>query len=300
METQKSNLFLVVLILGAGFLMLFAFLFVFLFAMIGVESDFSGFKTKDAIGVIEVFDVIEDSLPILDQIDDFAKDDSIAAIVLRVDSPGGAVGPSQEIYRELMKLRGEKTVAVSMGSVAASGGYYIACAGERVFTAPGTLTGSIGVIVESAYLEELMQTIKIKPLVYKSGEHKDMLSPFRKMTESDEAIINDVIRDVHEQFVSDVAQARGMTPEALKPYADGRIMTGAQAKELGLVDEFGSFRDAVEYLAEKEGLGSDPELVYPRKEPITYIEELFRSAAHGLMRAMSGSVHPTVQTRVGR
>ncbi len=300
MDSSRQNLFLVVALLGAGFLMLFAFLFVLLFSMMGVESDFSGFGETEGIGILEVTGVIEDSSRVLEDLHDFANDKDVKGIVLRVDSPGGAVAPSQEIYSELMKLRGKKTVVASMGSVAASGGYYISCAAERVFCSPGTLTGSIGVIIQAPYIQELLKLAKIDMTVYKSGEHKDTLSPFRQATPSDVSLIDGVIEDVYEQFLSAVGTARNIETETLRPVADGRLLTGKQAQEAGLVDEMGTMQDAVRYIAEKENLGDDPVLLYPKKKTLNYLEKMFESGARGLANAVSGGWRQSIEYRAGQ
>lgn len=297
MDDGRQNLILVIALLGAGFLMLFGFIFVLLVAIAGIEVDLSA---KEGIGVIEIDGIIDESVETLKDIHAFAKNEKVKAIVVRIDSPGGSVGPSQEIHSELMKLRGVKSIVVSMGSMAASGGYYIACGAERIFASPGTITGSIGVIIQTTYLEELMKTIKIEPVIYKSGEFKDTLSPFRKSTDDEKKLIRNMVSDVYEQFLEAVASARGIDKEALRPIADGRILTGRQAKEAGLVDEFGNFRDAVSYASEQAGLGDDPELIYPEKEAFTYLEKLLESAVQGVASAVADAKSPAMEYRLER
>jgi len=295
MEPKRNDLLLVAVLLGAGFLMLFAFILVILVAFVGMETTFA---EEDGIGVLEISGVIEDSQDLLDDLHEFVMDDSVRAILVRIDSPGGAVAPSQEIYKELLGLRGKKRVVVSMGSLAASGGYYIACAGERLFANPGTITGSIGVIIESAYLMELMNFLKIEPIVYKSGEHKDILSPFRRPTPQDDTLIKGMITDVYDQFLTAVAAARNLDKEALRPIADGRILSGQQALTAGLVDELGGFRDAVRYIAAQEGLGDDPVLIYPEEESLAYLEKFFETASLSFVHAIDKARRPAVQYRL--
>ncbi len=279
METERQNLTLVVVLLGAGFLMMFGFIFLLLISFMGIEADLSG---GERIGVIEIIGPIEDSQQTLEALHTFATDDDIKAIVLRIDSPGGAVAPSQEIYSEVFKLRGVKPVVTSMGSLAASGGYYIGCAADYVFASPGTLTGSIGVILQTTYLEEMFKVLKIEFNTYKSGKHKDTLSPMRRMTEQDDQLIQSLLMDVYDQFLSAVATARGLDKDVVRPIADGRILSGRQAKEHQLVDEMGSFRDAVTYAAKQANMEKDPKLAYPKKETLGYIEKLFESAVSGV------------------
>ena len=217
---------------------------------------------------------------------------------MRIDSPGGAVGPSQEIHKELLKIRAKKPVVVSMGTIATSGGYYIACAGERIFANPGTLTGSIGVIIMTSYLEDLMRYLKIEMRTFKSGEHKDTLSPFRPMTDSDKELIDAIIKDIYEQFLDDVATSRKLDKETLRPLADGRMLTGHQAKEAKLIDEYGNFRDAVSYLGKKVGLGDDPKISYPPKDSLSRIEKLFESMAKGATKAFSDNISPSIEAQV--
>lgn len=294
MEKQQDNVWLVIALLGAGFLMLFAFIFVILLAFLGVEAKFS---SGDGIGVVEIVGPIEESKEALKQLDGFARDERVKAVLVRIDSPGGAVGPSQEIHSQILRLRDKKPVAVSFGSVATSGGYYIGCAGQRIFASPGTITGSIGVIIQTAYLADLMAFLKIQPITYKSGKHKDTLSPFRITTEEEKALVQELLDDVHTQFIEDVARARGMEPEAVRALADGRIFTGRKALEAGLVDETGSFSDAVDWLAALTELGDAPTLIYPKREALSYLQKLVESSFGALMKAARQEPHNRVEYR---
>jgi protease-4 len=176
------------------------------------------------------------------------------------------VVPSQEIYQEVRSIREKgKKVVVSMGSVAASGGYYIAAASDKIVANPGTLTGSIGVIMELANVEGLLQKIGVQSVVIKSGRHKDIASPFRKMTPEERELIQKVLDDVHDQFIDAVAEGRSMQPSEVRALADGRIFTGRQAKEKGLVDELGGLQDAVRIAGEMIGARGEPKLVEPKK-----------------------------------
>ena len=230
------------------------------------------------VGVIQVVGPIVSSDKTVREIIDFGKDDSIEAVVLRVDSPGGGVGPSQEIYTEIERLTALKPVVVSMGSVAASGGYYVAAPADKIVANPGTITGSIGVIMGFTNYEELLEKIGLKSTVVKSGKHKDIGSPVRPMTDEDRAILQSLIDDVHRQFVSAIAKGREMDPDAVLDLADGRIFTGKQAMELGLVDQLGNFRDAVTLAASLADIEGEPRLVYPPKEKPDFLEYFMQEA----------------------
>jgi len=216
---------------------------------------------RNKIALIRIEGPIMDSKNTIDEIKDYAKDSSIKAILVRIDSPGGAVGPSQEIYAELKKACAKKKVVVSMGSVAASGGYYIASTASRIYANPGTLTGSIGVIMEIPNIEGLMSKIGIKTEVVKSGKNKDIGSAFRKMTPEEKELLQGVMDNVHEQFIKAVADGRHLKTEDVRAIADGRIFTGEQAKEKGLVDELGTIEDAVAAAAKLAGIKEEPEIV---------------------------------------
>jgi protease-4 len=197
---------------------------------------------------------------------DFRKDERIKAIVLRIDSPGGAVGPTQEIYREIRKTLQAKPVVASVEAVAASGGYYVASAADIIFANPGSITGSIGVVIEFIRVEDLLAKLGISLEVVKSGDFKDIGSPHRKLTERERDLLNDLLEDIQNQFVKEVAEARNLPEEQIAKVADGRIFSGARAKELGLVDELGNFQDAVDAAGRMCGLDGEAELVYPGRE----------------------------------
>ena len=220
---------------------------------------------KEKIGVISINGTISSSKTITSQLVKFGKDDSINAIILRINSPGGGVGATQEIHREVRKIVSRKPVVASMGSIAASGGYYVAAAASKIVSNPGTITGSIGVFIKFVRLEELLEKIGVEFEIVKSGEFKDMGSPDRKLTERDREIVDALIRDLQGQFVSSVALGRNLSVEKVQEIADGRIFSGARAKELGLVDFLGNFQDTVEITKEILGIKEDVELVYPKK-----------------------------------
>ena len=224
------------------------------------------FAYGDKIAIIEIRGVITQSSGIIEELNQYQEDEGVKAIILRIDSPGGGVGPAQEIHREILKVKSKKKVVTSMGSVAASGGYYIACASDLIIANPGTITGSIGVIMEFANIEELFKKIGIKGVVLKSGEHKDIGSPFREMTPEEKKIIQGVIDNVHQQFVQAVAKGRKMEQEKVMQIADGRILTGEQAKQIGLVDQIGNLQDTIDIVAKMAGIEGKPNILYPKRK----------------------------------
>lgn len=249
---------------------LFAAIGVFFVAIIILSVLISGigrgFGFGKSVGVVRVEGVISDSTGIIDLIREYAERGDIKAVVVRIDSPGGAVGPSQEIYAELKKLRAEKKVVASMGAVAASGGYYIASATDKIVANPGTITGSIGVIIEFMNVEELLKKVGLKGRTVKSGKFKDTGSPFREMSEEEREFLQSVIDDVHGQFIEAVSTGRGIKKEEVAKLADGRIFTGSQALKLGLIDKLGTMEDAIDLSAELAGISGKPTVVYPPEE----------------------------------
>ncbi|MBW2614801.1 MAG: signal peptide peptidase SppA [Deltaproteobacteria bacterium] len=233
----------------------------------------------DKIGVIPIDGTITQSIDITTELVRLKKDPGIKAIILRINSPGGSVGPTQEIYREIRKTIQTKKVVASMGSVAASGGYYIAAGADKIVANPGTITGSIGVIMHFVRLEELLNKIGIGLEVLKSGEFKDIGSPNRELTEREKELLNALIADIQRQFEEGVAEGRNLPLEKVRQIADGRIFSGAQAKELGLVDVLGNFQDAVEIAKNLAGIKGDVTLVYPENDKLKLWDLVFEAAA---------------------
>jgi protease IV len=245
-------------VLGAGLGGLFLLNLVF--------PDFD-WSTEDRIALIRIEGVIMDSQATIEELRRFGENPSVKAIVLRIDSPGGGVVPSQEIHDAVkrIRLKHNKTVIASMGSVAASGGYYIAAAADRIVANPGTLTGSIGVIMETANVEGLLQKIGVEGVVIKSGRYKDVGSPLRKMDEEERGLLQTVMDDVHKQFIEAVAEGRSIEMGEAQRLADGRIFTGRQAKDVKLVDELGDLEDAIQLAADVAGIDGEPKIVEPRR-----------------------------------
>ena len=236
-----------------------------------------------------------DSQPTVTDLRRFSENPSVKAIVLRIDSPGGGVVPSQEIYDEVKRVRAKnnKTVIASMGSVAASGGYYIAAATDRIVANPGTLTGSIGVIMETANVEGLLQKIGVEGVVIKSGKYKDVGSPLRKMSEEERGLLQSVMDDVHKQFIEAVAEGRDLELDAAQALSDGRIFTGRQAKDVKLVDELGDLEDAIQLAADTAGIEGEPKVVEPKRR--FSIRELLESKLTAMFPKLD--FHPGVSLK---
>lgn len=244
---------------------------------------------SDKIVVVKLEGVITDVAEITEQLHELEDSTDVKAVVLRIDSPGGSVGPSQEIYSSVLRLRKTKPVVASMGAVAASGGFYAAMAANKVVANPGTITGSIGVIVEFMNVEELLAKIGLKGRVIKSGKFKDTGSPLREMTPEEERLLQDVINDVNSQFIKAVADGRGLSVEEVGRIADGRVFSGAQARSLKLVDELGDLTDAINLSAKLAGIKGKPNVVYPEKKGLGIIRSLLEDSAAGeISRFLSG------------
>ena len=225
---------------------------------------------KEGIGLVEVRGMILDSKDTIRQLRYFLKQEGVKAVVLRVDSPGGVVAPSQEIYDEVRKFAAKKKIIVSMGSLAASGGYYISAPATLIYANPGTITASIGVILKLSNIEALMDKIGIKSYTLKTGKFKDSGSPLRELSKEDRAMLQAVIDNTHEQFVRAVAAGRKLPVEEVRRIADGRILSGEQAQGMKLVDRLGTLQDAIEEAGRLAGIKGEPEVIRPpRKRSIT-------------------------------
>lgn len=248
----------------------------------------SDLKFGEKIGIVEVSGAITDSRETLEILKRFREDDSIRAIVLRVNSPGGAVGPSQEIYREIRKTVQVKKVVASLGAVAASGGYYIAAAADGVVASPGTLTGSIGVIMGYTNVRRLLDKIGLSPVVIKSGKFKDIGSPVREMTPEERRILEDFADQVHSQFIRAVAEGRSLRVDKVRGIADGRIFSGQKARDLGLVDRMGNLDDAVTWAAQLAGIEGRIETVREPREKYPWLKYVTETAARQFVRIVEG------------
>ncbi len=240
-------------------------------------SDYEISAKNNRIGVVEVKGTITSSQELVKQIKEFRKDAAVRAILVRVDSPGGAIGPSQEIYTEIKRTIQTKPVVASMGGVAASGGYYISCAANHIVANPGTITGSIGVIIYFPNFRELFEKIGYQMTTIKSGQFKDIGNPSREMTPAEKELIQTTINESYAQFVRDVALARHLPEDQVRQVADGRIIMGEKAHQLKLVDELGNFEDAVNKAAELGKIEGEPDVIYAKKKKRSVMDFLLGS-----------------------
>jgi len=223
------------------------------------------FAKAPKVGVVEINGLIIRAQPTLKELRRLKEDNRIKAILVRINSPGGAVGPSQEIMREILKVRKIKKVVASLETLAASGGYYVACACDVIVANPGTAVGSIGVIMKLANVEQLTKKLGVDFYSLKAGELKDLGSPFRPMTPEERAALQSLLDNIHQQFIQDVATNRKIPLDRMATLATGTVFTGEQAKNLGLVDELGNFEDALELAGRLGGITGKVEAVYPPK-----------------------------------
>ena len=279
---RRSRFRVVMWIVLAGLVLLFLINTVF------PDLDLS---SEERIAVVRVEGVILDAQQTIGELKRYGENPLVKAIVIRSDIPGGGVVPSQEIHDAVKRIRDKhnKLVIASMGTVAASGGYYIAAATDRIVANPGTLTGSIGVIMELANVEGLMKKIGVESVVIKSGDHKDLGSPFRAMNGEDRHILQNVMDDVHSQFIEAVAAGRSLDIKEVRALADGRIFTGRQAKTAKLVDELGDLNDAIKLATDMGGIEGEPRVVEPRK----------RFSIRDFIEGRFGGILPNLQLETG-
>ena len=241
---------------------------------------------REKVGIVPVEGIIGidvQSKNVVEQLDKFRKNPAIRAIVVRIASPGGSVGPSQEIHDKIQEVAKKKKVVASLADVAASGGYYVACAADRIVANPGTITGSIGVIIEFPNWQKLSEKIGITQAVIKSGEFKDIGNPNRPLTDAERQLLQGVIDDVYEQFVGAVSRGRRLDRRKVLPYADGRIFSGRQAKKFGFVDELGGLEAAVRLAGKLGGIRGEPEVVYPERKFQSVLDFLTGDQARSLI-----------------
>jgi len=287
---DRRSAWVLAIIFGGLFLCVFGFLFL-LSTLVRTDGR-ATLIAGDVVGVVEVTGPITDAKRVLKELDDFREQDNVKSVVVRIDSPGGSVGASQEIYDAIKRTRKTKKVVASMGSIAASGGFYIACAAEKVFANPGTLTGSIGVIFEIPNVQGVLKWAGIQMQTLTAGKMKDAGSPFRELTADERAYFQEVLSDVHKQFIEAVAEGRGLSADEVKPHADGRVFTGRQAKEWKLVDSLGGFDEAVREAAQMAGIRGKPKLEYPRQER-KFLRELLSDGATSFFQSAAKALHQT-------
>jgi len=262
---SRGRVALIALGAGAGVLVLFVFT---VWLLLTVSDD--GLPGGARVAVVEVEGVIGvgadrglDTEAIIRTLGEYRDDPAVRAVVLRIDSPGGVVAPTQEIFTAVRRLREtKKPVVASLGSVAASGGYYVAVSADRIFASPGTLTG---VVMQLANVEGLLKKVGVEYVVVKAGAYKDAGNFARAMTPEERRILQSLLDDVYDQFISAVAEGRGLEPQAVRAFAEGRIYSGRQAHGLKMVDDLGGLEDAIEAAAKMAGLPPKPKVLYPRR-----------------------------------
>lgn len=253
----------------------------------------------DGVGLVELKGVIIDGQETIRQLRTLKKDDRVKAVVLRVDSPGGVVGPSQEIYAAVKGVAQVKRVVVSMGSVAASGGYYVAAPATLIYANPGTITGSIGVLMKFSNIEGLMDKVGLKAFTLKTGKYKDTGSPARSMTPEERSMLQGVIDSTHAQFIKAVAQGRRLPEDQVRSIADGRIFSGEQALALKLVDRLGTLQDAIEEAGRLGGIKGEPKVIRPPKKKGQMLDFLVEGAEQRLGHVLGSDNGVTVDYRLG-
>lgn len=263
-------------------IIIFASIIFFIFAIsmflssIGPQNNYSTSAGGNKIALIEVKGVIYSAESVVRQFEKYAKDEAVKGIVLRVESPGGGIAASQEIYEKVKQVRDSgKVVIASMGGVAASGGFYIACGADTIMANPGTTTGSIGVIAEIPNTKELMEKIGVKFEVIKSGKYKDTGSPHREMTTEERRYMQNLIDNAFSQFVDMVMTERQLSRSHVMKYADGRVFTGQQAVEYGMIDTLGTYEDAINLAAAVGGIEGDPKTIKERRQKLTLFDLFF-------------------------
>jgi protease-4 len=275
MAERRSRTLLWILIGGGAFFLfvLAVFSLVYLTLHAGSrEASFSGFG--DRIGVVDLDGVILSPQPVVDELKKFGDDSSVKAIILHVNSPGGGVAASEEIYREVKRIREEKKkrVVVSIETVGASGAYYIASASNKIYADEGSIVGSIGVIAEWVNYGDLLKWAKLKSVVIKTGEFKDTGNPARDLTPVEQAYMQSLIDNMFGQFIQAVADGRGMKFDDVKAIANGKVWTGEQALDMKLIDKVGDFEAVVKDTAKSVGISGEPTLVHPEKDRRTLLD----------------------------
>lgn len=263
MGKNRDKIIVAVIIISVIFMF-----FIFSGILLGLSKGARGLDIGSLggrVALVDIKGVITSSENVVRQVDKYEDDRSVKALVLRIDTPGGGVAASQEIYDRLLKFKDSgKSIVVSMGSVAASGGYYIACAADSIVANPGTVIGSIGVIISFPVFEKLMDKVGVNIEVIKSGDLKDVGNYARQITPADREMLQALIDDSHDQFVNVVAESRNLELESVREFSDGSVFTGRQAIELALIDRLGTLQDAIAVAGEMADLGDDPRIVKER------------------------------------
>jgi protease-4 len=296
---DRAALAVVLFVFGGLFLVFFAFLWL---AYGAVKGESPRLASGPRIGVVDIKGPIGmgrgsvESEPVLKLLKRYGDDTDMKAVVVRIDSPGGAVGTSQEILDGLRRLAEDKVVVCAMGNVAASGGLLVAMGCDRIVAEPGTLTGSIGVISAFPNVRGLLQRFDVEMNTVTAGKLKDAGSPFREFTPGDRSYWQDLADRIHRQFIQAVAEGRDLPVEQVEKFADGRVVTGEQAVELGLVDELGGFQDAVDLAKELAEIRGEPRLIYPPDDRARFLEDLLG----GVAQKVAQSVAETMRAEMHR
>ncbi len=284
---------------SAAFIFGMVLLFVICVGVVTSLIGDDGLSGGDAVGLVELKGAIIDGQETIRQLRTLKKDERVKAVVLRVDSPGGVVGPSQEIYAAVKGVAQVKKVVVSMGSVAASGGYYVSAPATLIYANPGTITGSIGVLMKFSNIQGLMDKVGMKAFTLKTGKYKDTGSPARTMTPEERSMLQGVIDSTHTQFVKAVAQGRRLPEDQVRSIADGRIFSGEQAMALKLVDRLGTLQDAVEEAGRLGGIKGEPKVIRPPKKKGQLLDLLVEGAEQRLGLLIGSDNGVTVDYRLG-
>jgi protease-4 len=290
---EKRGWLTILLIFGGLFVALVAFSLVLAASLGDGGLGFGGEK----IGVVEIEGPITSSKQVREDLRQFRRDDSIKGIVVRINSPGGAVAPSQELFHAVQETNKEKPLAVTMGSTAASGGYYIACGADQIFANAGTITGSIGVITQFFNIQKLLDKANVEVNTVASGKFKNAGSPFEKFTDEQREYFGDLVDDIYGQFVEDVAEARKLERSKVEQYADGRIFTGRRAAELKFIDEVGTFSDAVDWVKSEAGMKGEPKLAYPPKDSMGFLSRAVEGVTNTVSNELKSSQTPLLEYR---
>lgn len=276
-SNKGSRVFLWIVLGGGAFFLFIAVVFVFVYAAVRSSdtADFTGFG--DRIAVVDLDGVIVEPKTVVTQLKRYGDDSSIKAIILHIDSPGGGAAASEEIYREVRRLRDEKhkRIVASIETVGASGAYYVASATNKIYANEASIVGSIGVIAEWYNYADLIKWAKLKQITLKAGEFKDTGSPTRDMTPAEKAYMQGLIDDMHQQFIHNVAAGRKVQDDQIKGIADGRVWTGKQALSIKLIDQIADFQAAVQDTAKSVGITGEPTLVTPEKERKSLLDLMF-------------------------
>ena len=284
-KPPRSRAFLWVVLGGGAFFLFLLAVFALVYFTVRSEQKSSSFRSfGEKIAVVDLEGVILSPKELVEQLRKYGDDSSIRAIIIHVNSPGGGAAASEEIYREVLRIRDvkKKRIVASIETVGASGAYYVSSATNKIFADKASIVGSIGVIAEWYNYEELIKWAKLKAIVLKAGEFKDTGSPVRDMSPAERAYMQGLIDNMHGQFIDSVAKGRRMKVEDIKPLADGKVWTGEQAMPLKLIDQIGDFRAAIEDTAKSVGIKGEPTIVRPEKDRKSVLDLLFGDASEYL------------------